>query len=618
MSDIKQEYRLSLYEIESVISSNDHSEVAIVKHSRSDKIYIRKKLRDSVSYKVHMQIKENPHRNIVAIEEIIVLNGVVYVVQEYVQGLSVRQLLDKNQMLVKEQSLAIMIQICDALTHLHCLNPPVIHRDIKPSNVMITADGIIKLIDFDVARNYKIDTAKDTNHLGTVGYASPEQFGYKQTDIRSDIYSAGIMFNEMLTGQTVVNQAVLDKVTFSIIGKCIKLDPQERYQSAMELKGVLHKLKKKNGLFVSGGLILIVTVAVIIGTQIFPYTRVVMPAQNSESENQLSKSGYDDVEKNIRTELESIDKQPTESILKETKLNPIGYNNNLSQENKQSTEGDDILAQSESEMQPELAERLVKSTNNDYIPQIFTLDRLNGEILSLIGTPEGIYYTVSQYAGRMIVASSDGREVTVESDDGSGYYYSMLTYNHHKDEVYLLCTPGQSILDIFKMDEDMNFELVMKTTGNNTSKGCSFFSDGVMVCGMSNNRLIDTNSWQVIGRIPSELSIHVINDEIYTVLGADFAKLNFQGEIEKEYPFSVTGAYAESWPGWRLSSDGKVIYFMKEDGIYQFDGDTMELYLEMKDYRYFTKINYNFLAMTNTGFRYYDWMEKVVREVRKQ
>jgi len=211
MSDIKQEYQLSLYEIGPVISNNESSEVAIVKHSLSGKIYIRKRLYDNDSFQVHMQLKGHPHQNIATIEEIIVLNGVVYIILEYIQGLSVQQLLDKKQMLDKEQTLAIMKQICDALMHLHTLDPPIIHRDIKPSNVMIEVDGTVKLIDFDASRNYKIKAQKDTRNLGTEGYASPEQFGYTQTDIRSDIYSVGILFREMLTGINHGSHGIRDK-----------------------------------------------------------------------------------------------------------------------------------------------------------------------------------------------------------------------------------------------------------------------------------------------------------------------------------------------------------------------------------------------------------------------
>ena len=260
MSDLKQEYLLSLYETESVISDSTNSEVSVVNHSISGKKYICKRVKNCDSYHIYMQLKENPHRNLPAIEDIIVYDGNVYIIQEFVQGISLEQMLNKEKILEKAKAIAIMDQLCDVLEYLHSLNPPVIHRDIKPSNLIIGTDGTVKLIDFDVARNYKPEMLKDTRLLGTEAYASPEQFGYTQTDIRSDIYSAGILFYEMLTGETNVNQNKLDRKLFSIVNRCTKLDPKERYQSAGELKKALHKGDKRALGLLAGGLVVLVSV----------------------------------------------------------------------------------------------------------------------------------------------------------------------------------------------------------------------------------------------------------------------------------------------------------------------------------------------------------------------
>ena len=85
------------------------------------------------------------------------------------------------------------------LAYLHTRQPPIIYRDLKPENVILTPEGIIKFIDFGVARTYKARKAKDTVAIGTYGYAPPEQYGKGQTDARSDIYTLGATLYHLLT-----------------------------------------------------------------------------------------------------------------------------------------------------------------------------------------------------------------------------------------------------------------------------------------------------------------------------------------------------------------------------------------------------------------------------------
>ena len=126
------------------------------------------------------------------------LEDELIIAEEYVDGETLEFYLNENSFDGEEKKLELMLQLCEAVKVLHNSTPQIIHRDIKPSNILITEDGILKLIDFDASRQYKeLSSDSDTRILGTVDYAAPEQFGYKQTDGRSDIYSMGIVFEKM-------------------------------------------------------------------------------------------------------------------------------------------------------------------------------------------------------------------------------------------------------------------------------------------------------------------------------------------------------------------------------------------------------------------------------------
>ena len=161
-------------------------------------------------------------------------DGMVAVLEEYIQGDSLAYLLE-GALFSPAEARKITMQLCNALWVLH--NMGAVHRDIKPENVIIRGSEAI-LIDFDASRIFKSDTNQDTQILGTTGYAAPEQYGIAQTDERADIYSLGVLLNIMLTGKHPSKELASGRLG-RIVQKCTMVNPEKRYKSVLYLMEAL-------------------------------------------------------------------------------------------------------------------------------------------------------------------------------------------------------------------------------------------------------------------------------------------------------------------------------------------------------------------------------------------
>ena len=168
------------------------------------------------------------------IYRLVKFDGKLFVVEEYIGGQTLLQLVKYEQRIDEQLAADILRQVCEALKILHAHR--IIHRDLKPSNIMLTRDGVIRLIDFSISRIEKDYSDTDTEFLGTRGYASPEQYGFGQTDSRSDIYSLGVTIARLLGSKY---NGWLKK----ILNRCTQFDPMKRYYSAENLLADLDRRK---------------------------------------------------------------------------------------------------------------------------------------------------------------------------------------------------------------------------------------------------------------------------------------------------------------------------------------------------------------------------------------
>ncbi len=197
-------------------------------------------------------LKSLQHPNITKVVDTFEFEGRPVMVMEFIDGQTLEDLLHENKMKLDEQQIIEYgIQLCRVLGYLHTRKPPIIYRDLKPPNVMINSKGIMKLIDFGVARTYKEQKSKDTIAMGSAGYAPPEQYGKAQTDERSDIYALGATLLHMSTGVPPVPfqpprpgdirkyMATMKPKTERVIIKAMSLKREQRYKTCEEMEQAL-------------------------------------------------------------------------------------------------------------------------------------------------------------------------------------------------------------------------------------------------------------------------------------------------------------------------------------------------------------------------------------------
>ncbi len=212
------------------------------------------------------------HKNIVNVYDTGVDEGIYYIVMEYLEGITLHELIQQNKGLSIDTAVDICIQICEALDHAH--SNGIIHRDIKPHNILIDKNNQVKVADFGIARAVSNKTMTNSdNTLGSVNYFSPEQARGGYIDEKSDIYSLGIVLFEMLTGEvpfkgdsaitialkhvneqipapTSINKEIPDFLD-EIVLKCTNKKQTLRYNSANAIISDLMKFKANKEVFLA-------------------------------------------------------------------------------------------------------------------------------------------------------------------------------------------------------------------------------------------------------------------------------------------------------------------------------------------------------------------------------
>lgn len=241
--ELAEEYIKSKYEKVRLLHESDRAEVWLAADSTGSFVVIKYIKLANLPYSTLKTMGKSLWPEVIYCTED---EYTTIVVEEFINGESFEELLANRKHLTEARARELLLQLCDGLGMLH--NKGIIHRDIKPSNLILQNVGghdFARLIDYDAARTVKEEQREDTRLLGTKGYAPPEQYGYGQTDQRSDIYSLGITFKEML-GENY------NGWLRPILQKCTEVDARSRYQSVAELKNDLLYHRRNKLLKVAG------------------------------------------------------------------------------------------------------------------------------------------------------------------------------------------------------------------------------------------------------------------------------------------------------------------------------------------------------------------------------
>jgi len=207
------------------------------------------------------------HPNIVGVHDVGTENGINFIIMEYINGRTLKQVIKENGRLNSELTLDIVFQVAKALECAH--NNNIIHRDIKPDNIMITKDNMVKVMDFGIAKVADSRTVTNSNKvMGTAHYFSPEQAKGNFVDFRTDIYSLGIVMYEMATGRVPYNAESTISIAMmhiqkpvtppkeiikdipeninQVILKAMEKEPIKRYQTASGMGEDIKSIKENS------------------------------------------------------------------------------------------------------------------------------------------------------------------------------------------------------------------------------------------------------------------------------------------------------------------------------------------------------------------------------------
>ena len=234
------------YEVIKVLGQGGMGTVYLCKNSRLGNLWavkeVNSKWKNQIDFLAEPNMLKNlSHIGIVRIIDIFYEDDNLYIVEDYIEGKTLKEHANAKGPLSSELVEDISLQLCSILDYLHSFKPPIVYRDLKPSNIMIKPNNKVVLIDFGIARIYKESQEGDTMILGSKGYIAPEQLVNIQSNIQTDIYSLGATMFFMLTGRSIsLPTEIMEEKNYPehaakslvrVIQKASAIEPESRYSN---------------------------------------------------------------------------------------------------------------------------------------------------------------------------------------------------------------------------------------------------------------------------------------------------------------------------------------------------------------------------------------------------
>lgn len=230
----KMQYLDEIYENLSPLGKTEEKPVRIflVRHKQTGKIAVKKYV-DFSTIPIYEKISRIQNIHLEKIYDYAGDGIWGIVITEFISGITLQEYMNLSGPLEMQTACHMLQDLLEVLIEVH--GQGIVHRDITPDNIMVSNDGVLKLIDFGIARQKKEKQQCDTAILGTAGYAAPEQYGFYQTDERTDIYALGVLLNKLLTGSFPNEKKYGAGPLKEIIERSIAMDPGMRFQNAQEM-----------------------------------------------------------------------------------------------------------------------------------------------------------------------------------------------------------------------------------------------------------------------------------------------------------------------------------------------------------------------------------------------
>lgn len=515
--------------------------------------------------------------------------------------------MDNDGVFSDTETAKIIIQVCNGLIYLHKMSPPLIHNDINTSNIMICDDNNVKLFDFDISRIYNKASNQNTTLFGTEEYASPEHYGYGQSEPRTDIYSLGVTMHKMLTGKSLSNEhkSIYTGKLRNIVQKCIEINPKQRYQSVFALAKDLDKFINRKKHFRKVTATSFICIA-IVGLSLI--LKTLIPDNLNNNKYMFSNSTTENTTPTADNTLHDYT-IPSESV--------SVPNDVLATEDSTTS---DVTTEIEDSQKNTISTEVVQDTPvkkmvNQYI--------ISGELKSMVATNDGtLFYLEQQDDGYHLKTSKED----IILDDVPYSYSCELVHNPYSDELYLFYMLSGSQTKIFNVSED--YELTLEGTYTNIHSASGhedadayFFSDGNMYCNIFDTELVNSNNWTSIGDLDSCVSF-IIKDMIFDSIWNDVGdlclkKIDFQGNtINKYEPPVKIGYYL--LPSNIYYTDKDYTYIIgtsdDKDYIYRFDGESFEQLICLNNYTYYTNFDFSALCVTDDAVMIFDQYTKTIKK----